>query len=197
MTDLANKAPTGTPSILPEPIDRLASSLRREREGAGLSVSELAKRSGLAKSTLSQLEAGNGNPSLETLWSLAMTLGIAVSRLIGEARAPIQVIRAGEGKAAISDNGRYEATLLAACPASAKRDLYRIKVQPGEPHVSGAHGIHTIEHVIVSAGAARIGPDGDAIVLRTGDYISYPADTPHIFEALEPDTLAIMLIESA
>ena len=50
-------AETGTP------IAVIAASLRRERERLGLSQSELAKRAGIAKSTLSQLEAAAGNPS--------------------------------------------------------------------------------------------------------------------------------------
>ena len=41
--------------------DGLAAAIRRERERVGLSLSELAKRAGVAKSTLSQLEAGTGN----------------------------------------------------------------------------------------------------------------------------------------
>lgn len=187
----------GSPlSPSPSPIHYLANSLRRERERAALSVSELAKRSGLAKSTLSQLEAGNGNPSLETLWALAMALGIAVSRLIGEARPSVQIIRAGEGNATVSNSGRYAATLLSACPANAMRDIYRIVVQPGESYVSRAHGIGTIEHVILATGSARIGPEGNAVILRPGDYVSYPADTSHVFEAMEADTLAIMMIEN-
>ena len=45
------------------PIDRIAASIRRERERTGLSLSELARSAGVAKSTLSQLESGSGNPS--------------------------------------------------------------------------------------------------------------------------------------
>ncbi|WZB72959.1 helix-turn-helix transcriptional regulator [Achromobacter xylosoxidans] len=71
----------------PAPIGLLATALRRERERAGMSLAELARRAGLAKSTLSQLESGTGNPSLETLWALAMALDVQVSRLIGEAQA--------------------------------------------------------------------------------------------------------------
>ena len=47
----------------PAPIGLLATALRRERERAGMSLAELARRAGLAKSTLSQLESGTGNPS--------------------------------------------------------------------------------------------------------------------------------------
>ena len=101
------------------PIGLLATALRRERERAGMSLAELARRAGLAKSTLSQLESGTGNPSLETLWALAMALDVQVSRLIGEAQARVQVIRAHEGVAAVSEQGNYAATLLAACPRRA------------------------------------------------------------------------------
>lgn len=179
------------------PIALLAVSLRRERERLGLSISELAKRAGIAKATLSQIENGSGNPSLETLWALAMTLGVQFSRLIGESRPQVQVIRANEGTATVSEHGNYAATLLAACPPGAQRDIYRLKIQPGAPYLSKAHGPGTIEHVILCSGRARIGPENQAVIVGPGDYISYMADTAHIFEALEDDTTAVTMIESA
>ncbi|MBN3068315.1 helix-turn-helix transcriptional regulator [Pectobacterium brasiliense] len=177
------------------PIARLAVSIRRERERLNLSVTELAKRAGLAKSTLSQLETGIGNPSLETLWALAMALDVQVSQLIGQPRQHVQVIRANEGAATYSEQANYAATLLAACPAGAQRDIYRLKVQPGEARVSQPHRPGTIEHVILSSGRARIGPVTQPVELNAGDYISYSADVPHLFDALEADTSAVMLIE--
>ncbi|MBN3048851.1 helix-turn-helix transcriptional regulator [Pectobacterium brasiliense] len=177
------------------PIARLAVSIRRERERLNLSVTELAKRAGLAKSTLSQLETGIGNPSLETLWALAMALDVQVSQLIGQPRQHVQVIRANEGAATYSEQANYAATLLAACPAGAQRDIYRLKVQPGEARVSQPHRPGTIEHVILSSGRARIGPVTQPVELSAGDYISYSADVPHLFDALEADTSAVMLIE--
>ncbi|MBN3142718.1 helix-turn-helix transcriptional regulator [Pectobacterium brasiliense] len=177
------------------PIARLAVSIRRERERLNLSVTELAKRAGLAKSTLSQLETGIGNPSLETLWALAMALDVQVSQLIGQPRQHVQVIRANEGAATYSEQANYAATLLAACPAGAQRDIYRLKVQPGEARVSQPHRPGTVEHVILSSGRARIGPVTQPVELNAGDYISYSADVPHLFDALEADTSAVMLIE--
>ncbi|MBN3124568.1 helix-turn-helix transcriptional regulator [Pectobacterium brasiliense] len=177
------------------PIARLAVSIRRERERLNLSVTELAKRAGLAKSTLSQLETGIGNPSLETLWALAMALDVQVSQLIGQPRQHVQVIRANEGAATYSEQANYAATLLAACPAGAQRDIYRLKVQPGEARVSQPHRPGTIEHVILSSGRARIGPVTQPVELNAGDYISYSADVPHLFDALEANTSAVMLIE--
>ena len=55
---------------------QIAAALRRERARAGVSLTELARRAGIAKSTLSQLESGSGNPSVETLWALGTALGV-------------------------------------------------------------------------------------------------------------------------
>lgn len=179
------------------PIGLLSAAIRREREKLGLTVTELAKRAGIAKSTLSQLEGGAGNPSLETLWSLAMALDVPVSRLIAQPRLHVQVIRAHEGIPAVSEQTNYTATLLAACPAGVQRDIYRINVQPGEPRRSRAHMPGTIEHVIIGSGKARVGPVDQAVELNSGDYMRYSADVEHIFEALTLDTTAVMMIEHA
>lgn len=49
--------------------------------------------------------------------------------------------------------------------------------------------------MILSSGRARIGPVTQPVELSEGDYISYSADVPHLFDALEADTSAVMLIE--
>ena len=159
-----------------------------------MSLAELARRAGLAKSTLSQLESGTGNPSLETLWALAMALDVQVSRLIGEAQARVQVIRAHEGVAAVSEQGNYAATLLAACPAPRSAMCTGCGRSPAKRDCpSRMAGM--IEHVILASGRARIGPLGQEVELAPGDYIRHAADVPHVFEALAPDTVAVMLLE--
>ncbi len=61
------------------PLEVIAASLRRERRRSGLSLTELARRAGIAKSTLSQLESGTGNPSLETLWAICVALDVPLT----------------------------------------------------------------------------------------------------------------------
>lgn len=177
------------------PIALLANAIRRERLHAGLSVSDLARRASIAKSTLSQLESGSGNPSIETLWSLATAMGIQVTRFFEQPVQQITVIRAGEGSPVIADNAEYAATLLADCPPGVRRDMYRVIAQPGQPHRSQAHPAGTFEHVFVCQGCAYAGPVSGPTLLRTGDYMRYPANQPHVFEALESNTVAVMLIE--
>ena len=177
------------------PIAQIAATLTKERQRAGLSISEVAKRAQIAKSTLSQLENGAGNPSIETLWSICVVLDIPFSRLIEEPSAETKVIRYGEGASVLSKSEDYRATLLAACPTNVSRDIYWLEVSPNEPFHSEPHNLGTIEHVIIIKGRARLGPTNDVYELCEGDYITYPADRPHIFEALEPDTRAMLISE--
>src|ERR1700719_1389816 len=82
----------GGAGVSAAPLEIIAASLRRERRRAGLSLTEVARRAGIAKSTLSQLESGTGNPSLETLWAICVALDAPFSRLLDPPPPHIQVI---------------------------------------------------------------------------------------------------------
>lgn len=175
------------------PAAAIAAAVRRERERVGLSMGELARRAEVSKSTLSSLETGGGNPSVETLWALANALGVPFSRLVDPPRAAVEVIRAGEGPVMHSEMASYSATLLSSSPPRVRRDVYRILAQPGEAKTSTAHLPGVVEHVVLCSGRARAGPIEEPAELGPGDYVCYPGDIPHVFEALEPDTAAVMV----
>src|ERR1700722_18904458 len=168
------------------PLELIAASLRRERRRTGLRLTGVARRAGIAKSTLSQLESGTGNPSLETLWAICVALDAPFSRLLDPPRPHIQVIRADEGPTVAAAQADYQATLVSACPPGARRDVYRIQAEPGHARASEPHGPGVIEHVVISAGRALVGVAAEPVELGPGDYICYPGDVPHVFEAVEP-----------
>ncbi|GAA2138480.1 XRE family transcriptional regulator [Streptomyces synnematoformans] len=177
------------------PLDAIAAALQRERRRTGLTLTELARRAGIAKSTLSQLESGTGNPSVETLWALSVALDVPFSRLVEPARPRVHVIRRGEGPSVPSEHAEYAATLLASAPAHVRRDIYLITGQPGTPRRSDPHAPGVVEHVVLSSGRARAGVAEEPVDLEPGDYVCYPADVPHVFDALAPDTVAVLVSE--
>src|SRR5580704_4682688 len=155
---MTNTEPAGQHAAEPAgqakaPLELIAASLRQERRRSGLSLTEVARRAGIAKSTLSQLESGTGNPSLETLWAICVALDAPFSRLLDPPQPHIQVIRADEGPTISVVQADYQATLLAAGPG-VRRDIYRILAEPGPARASEPHGPGVLEHVVISVGRA-------------------------------------------
>lgn len=177
------------------PIEAIAAALRRERERCGISLTELARRAGVAKSTLSHLETGVGNPGIETLWALAVALDVPFSRLVEPVEEPVQVVRAGQGVVVWSEHAPFAAGLLSACPPGARRDLHVMTAEPGGARAAHAHIRGTVEHVVVSAGRWRAGPTGGEVELEPGDYVRFPGDRPHSYEALECASAAVLVME--
>ncbi len=106
-----------------KPSASLSFTLRRLRTEAGLSIGELAVRSGLAPSTLSKIENGQMSPTYETILNLGHGLDVDVSELF--AHKPAQsvsgrraVTRRDEG--AKLQTGSYSYELLGADIAKKK-----------------------------------------------------------------------------
>ena len=174
---------------------RIARTLRREREAAGISVSELARRAGVSKATVSQLESGAGNPSVETLWALGVALGVPFAVLVDQQSHAPTLIRADDLAGVPSSAAAYSATLLSASPPGARRDIYLIKAEPGDARRSDPHHPGTIEHVVLMTGRAQVGPADEPVLLNPGDYLTYPGDAPHVFEAVTAGTSAVLISE--
>ncbi|MGW5644206.1 helix-turn-helix domain-containing protein [Saccharopolyspora sp. NPDC003752] len=179
------------------PLETIAASLRRERDRAGLTLTELARRAGIAKSTLSQLESGTGNPSVETLWALGVALGVPFSRLVDPPTPQVRVVRAGQVPLVRSEQSTYAAALLSSGRSGARRDLYVLELEPGGVRHADAHIPGSVEHVVLTSGRLLAGPEENPVELGVGDYISFSGDVPHMYEALEPATRAVLVMEHA
>lgn len=178
------------------PNQAIAQSIKRERERSGLSLSMLASMAGLSKSTLSQIEAGKGNPNIETLWAISTTLGIPFSSFFRETDVKTDLIRVNDGVALSSNTPNFSAVILSKSPALQRRDLYRVRLEKGAIHMSDPHLAGTIEHAFVCHGIMRVGPEERCEEIGPGDYFQYPADVPHKYEAVSDWALILLVIES-
>ncbi|MDG4765133.1 cupin domain-containing protein [Solwaraspora sp. WMMD406] len=132
---------------------------------------------------------------METLWSLAVALGVPFSRLVEPPSAAVRVVRAGDGQGQRSEHADFVGTLLSAAPGHSRRDIYLIQVEPGPAREAAGHLPGTVEHLVVSSGRIRTGPTNEPVVLAPGDYAAFPANQPHVYQALEPGTSAVLIMK--
>ncbi len=48
---------------------------------------------------------------------------------------------------------------------------------------------------MVGAGRVNAGPPGEQTELGPGDYMAYPGDVPHSYEALAPGTAFVLIMQ--
>ncbi|MFI5910240.1 helix-turn-helix domain-containing protein [Dactylosporangium sp. NPDC051541] len=165
--------------------------LRRMREQRGLSLSALARAAGIGKATLSGLEHGTRNPTLETLYAVAGALGVPLTAL---------VLHPGDPPAAAVDvrGAAVTATLLEVFDEGGVTfELFWMLVRPGVAQHSPAHAAGVTEHITVYRGVLRTGPQSAPIGASAGEHVSFRADVPHLYEAAGPDdVVASLLIRS-
>jgi transcriptional regulator with XRE-family HTH domain len=171
----------------------LAANLRARREDHGISLSELARRSGIAKGTLSQLESGGGNPTLETVFSLSNALGVPVSALLSEQADPgVVVVRSAEVD--VLSGEAIDLRMLRRVEAvDGLLELYDQRVRPGAVQDSAGHP--GVEHHIVVSGRMRVTAQGRTHEVGPGDYVSFRADGPHRYEAVGGPVESVLLLQ--
>ncbi len=175
----------------------LAANLHRFRTARRMSLATLAARADLAKATLANLEQGRGNPTIETLWSLALGLGVAFSDLLEDRReTTTAVVRAQQGMRVrgSTPGGKLDLRLLDRIERGGLVEIFDMFLPAETEHPGGPHGSGVVERVIVHQGRITVGPASDPLTLGPGDYARYNGDGPHIYRSGDEDCHGVLLV---
>jgi transcriptional regulator with XRE-family HTH domain len=155
----------------------LGAQIRAVRAGRGLSISELARRSGMSQSFLSQVEAGKTDISVGRFVRLAQALDVDVTELLGEgARAGESVVREEDQAELPTPSAGLLLRLLAPSIDHARTNAVGT-LEPGAVAEPAERNIGSESLVYMLEGTARIElTGGRRIVLQRGDSASYRSD---------------------
>ncbi|GAB3897846.1 hypothetical protein GCM10027612_54880 [Microbispora bryophytorum subsp. camponoti] len=146
--------------------------LRGLREARGLSLSELARRAGVGKATVSGLEHGTRNPTLETMYAIAAALSVPMSALTLDPGAPAGDASPVRGTAVLS-------TLLEVFrEPGATYEMFRLRILAGVEQISPAHPSGVTEHLSVVGGTIRTGPAAAPLTAGPGSTSRGPRTSP-------------------
>ena len=175
-------------------ISTVGGNIRRLRVRAGMSLRELAANAGVSTSTLSGIEAGSGNPGVETLVNIGGALGVPFSDLVMPHEPEVQVQRAGEGPVVEAAGADFTSRLLLAERSRSVTEVYDVTMEPGDVYRAEPHLPGVTESVIVVQGHMRLGPLDATVELGPGDRATFAADQPHTYEALAKATRMVMVL---
>lgn len=173
----------------------LAANLRRLRIARHLSLSELARGTGMSKATLSGIENGRANPTVETLSTLAAALGVSVAEMLDEPPLGEMRISRASGASFIEQDSlrrrpleSVAATGVVEISEIALRAHQQLELGPGP---SGARA-----RLFVLAGQLITGPVERNTELAAGDYLAFPADVAYVLVAGAKPVRALLVSSS-
>ncbi len=176
-----------------EPVHQIGQRLREAREGRGLTLRALAAQIGLTASLLSQIETGQVNPSVDTLFALAEGLGVHVAYFFGSSAEPppapadaaapnapirpLPVVRRAERRQIALDQGVVWESLLPV--EETAMEWMVIHYPPGAASTVAMQRHGGRDYGVVIKGQLTVKLAFTEFVLGPGDSLAFAASSPH------------------
>jgi transcriptional regulator with XRE-family HTH domain len=160
-------------SAIAAAVDSAAARLRQIREHRGMTLTDVATKTGISKSTLSRLETGQRRPTLELLLALAQVYRVPLDDLVG---AP----DVGDPRIRLKARRVHGRTVLPLTQGPVGVQAWKIilPVNNTEPKLR-VHDGH--EWMYVLSGQMRLIVGDRDLVLRVGEAIEFDTGIPHWF----------------
>lgn len=158
---------------------KIGQTVRGIRKNKGKTIKDIAAKSGIAPSLISQIENDKANPSLSTLIAIAGALNVSIMTFFGgEEKASSPVVRADQ-RTLISERPGSEFFSLTNDIIGNIEFLY-CKYEKGGKSNTGVYSHKGAEALIVLKGKLEVELDGIKYILSEGDSISFSSERPHL-----------------
>lgn len=164
----------------------IAGNIRRWRERRGLSLSALARAAEISKSTVSELERGIGNPSLDTLAAIARTLRIPIGFLFNESQSPadVDIRRLPDAPVLSHVEGVSIAQLLSGWTARGEVELSVVTLAADGRIDARGDGSGAVKRIVCVEGVVEVGTASRSDLITQGDLITFPSDQSHYLRSV-------------
>lgn len=172
----------------------VAKNIRRLREENKLSMDELSKLSGVSKSMLAQIERGDGNPTISTLWKISNGMKVPFDALTVRPKSPYEIVKTAEIQPLLEDGGRVKNYSIFPDDENRRFAVYYLELAKdsyweSEPHLKG-----TTEFITIFTGKIEIIADGHKFVVEEGESIRFKADAAHSYQNIGKEPAVLHMI---
>lgn len=173
---------------------QVGKNIKKLRNSKGLSLDRLAELSGVSKAMLGQIERGESNPTVTTLWKIANGLKVSFSSLIEEEKDNIYTTQKSKIKPVVEEDGKYKIYPVFPYENSNLFECYNIEIEPMTERRAEAHIDGVQEYILVVKGTLHIEVHKKRFELKEGSAIQFPADEEHRYINPTNDLTEFVLI---
>lgn len=163
---------------------KVGEKIKEFREAKGMSLHELAEKTGFSSAFISQIENHLISPPLGALIKISHALNLEMGRFFGQtASAPFTIVRSSErqltSRVASKEGVRYGYTYESLAPEKVNRHMEPFIVTLEPVHHSQPYSHEGEEFIYVLEGEVKIQLGEYSDILYPGDCIYYDSIVPH------------------
>ncbi len=156
----------------------IAENVRQLRQSRNLTQEQLARLSGMPRTTWTNLESGAANPTVVVLTKVATALQVPVEELISPPRALAKLYRADS----IPRKQRGGVLIRKLLPDYLQGlELDRMELPPGSQMAGVPHRLGTREYLACESGQVQLVVSGEKYELSSGDVVVFRGDQKHSY----------------
>ena len=159
----------------------IAENLKDIRKGKGLSLEQVSSLTTISKSMLSQLERGEVNPTLSTVYKLALGLKVPVTAFTADKPQPFFGTGKKEDPLA-GDDGRYRLYPIFSFREGQDFEIFDLEFDEGGMMQANRQMNGTREFITVYSGELTLIFKDHEYVLKAGDAASYNAFDDYVYK---------------
>jgi transcriptional regulator with XRE-family HTH domain len=170
----------------------IAVNLKRIREERHLSLGQLAEQAGVSKVILSQIEKGDANPTVNTIWKITGALQLPYTSLLEPPEAKAVHVKKTDIYGLEED--KYH--IFSYYPKDQDRnfEMYQIEMDAGCNHPSIGHSSNSAEYIMVMEGHMILEVNGSEYQLAPDDALYFDASYPHVYKNISDQRVKAVLI---
>lgn len=169
-------------------------NLKRLRAEKSLSLDAVAKLSGVSKSMLGQIERGEVNPTISTLWRIANGLKVSFTALVSRTEDESEIILRSNIDPLLGDGGKCRNYPAFGFDPERGFEMYAVELDPAGYLQAEGHSPGSQEFITVHRGALAVRFAEKEHLLACGDSIRFKADEPHSYHNPGDVTTSISMV---
>ncbi|MGP7818340.1 helix-turn-helix domain-containing protein [Niallia sp. 01092] len=164
-------------------------NLENLRKKRGYSLDKVAELTGVSKGMLAQIEKGKSNPTVSTLWKIAMGLQVSFSYFLAETSTTVKKVSIKEMVAFEDDSSQYRLFSLFPFHPGKKFEIYTIQLDENASHISEKHPGE--EYILVGEGEISLEIGEHMYNLEAGDGLQFTPNQTHVYKNISNKTATI------
>jgi transcriptional regulator with XRE-family HTH domain len=156
--------------------------VRAARLDRGLSLDDLAERSGVSRSMVSEIERGRKVPTIVVLDRITAALGTSLARLVQQEESTRVVLRREHEQQVAVDPAGWQRRILSPVLPGVEFEFMKTTIGPGvDAGTWLPHGDGSREYVAIESGTLVLTIDGTEYELHAGDTIFHDGNCTHSY----------------